>query len=385
LSFPILKGIDSARSAAADPAVERSPSERDGEARTTQPDAAGKDEPQPAPQAAAPAIPTPLDAGTQAVAASSCAVVATAVPRAVAPETRGDSAARDHGSQTAPAAAATTQASAPSRARDSADPSLSLSTSREDATTRVSVTSQRTWLEPVRPDFVPATQGAEARSGQEAPRGTEAPAGAEAAQTVSQPVEAPAPADTTALIPQSRAENFAVPASDAARPVVKAAAVADPAPAPHAATPRRDLEVTLEPRDLGGLALRLKSVGDRLEIAFVADKGDTAQMIDDGSGTLASQLRVAGLGLGGVAISVETKPDVAANPGADHADQASAARDYDASAGARDQGGGQGSREQEVAPRRQQSFGGGGQEQRDESTGNGDNARAGSGDRGFYL
>jgi hypothetical protein len=159
--------------------------------------------------------------------------------------------------------------------------------------------------------------------------------------------------------------------------VDKAPAAADPAPAPRAATLRRDLDVTLEPRDLGGLALRLKSVGDRLEIAFVADKGDTAQMIGDGSATLASQLRVAGLGLGGVAISVETKPDVAANLGADHAR-------HGASAGG-DPGGGQGSSGQDMAPRRQHNFGGGGQEHRDESTGDGDNARARRGDRGFYL
>jgi flagellar hook-length control protein FliK len=375
LSFPIIKEIESARVAAAAPAVDGPRSGRDDEAKTTRPETAAKDEPQSAPQAVAPAVPTPLDAGTQGVSAASFAVAATAVPMAVAPETRGDSAARNQSSRAVPApgAAATTQAPlARPRARDNADPALSLSTAREDATTRVSVTSQRTWLEPVRPDFVPAPQGAEARSGAEARAPTEA------AQTVSQPVEALAPANAAELMPQSRAENnFSAPASGEARPVDKAPAAADPAPAPRAATLRRDLDVTLEPRDLGGLALRLKSVGDRLEIAFVADKGDTAQMIGDGSATLASQLRVAGLGLGGVAISVETKPDVAANLGADHAR-------HGASAGG-DPGGGQGSSGQDMAPRRQHNFGGGGQEHRDESTGDGDNARARRGDRGFYL
>lgn len=373
LSFPILKGIESARAAAAAAAVDGPPSGRDDEAKTTRPETAAKDEPQPA-QAVAPAVPAPLDAGTQAVSAASFAVAATAVPMAVAPETRRDGAARDQSSRAVPGAAATTQAAlAPARARDSADPALSLSTAREDVTTRISVTSQRTWLEPVRPDFVATPQQAEARSGAEAPAATEA------AQTVAQPGEELAPGDTAALMPQSRAENnFAVPASGEGRPVDKTTAAADPAPAPRAATLRRDLDVTLEPRDLGGLALRLKSVGDRLEIAFVADKGDTAQLIGDGSATLASQLRVAGLGLGGVAISVETKPDVAANPAADHA--ASAGGDPGAG-----QGSSQGSSGQDVAPRRQHNFGDGGQEHRDESTGDGDNARARRGDRGFYL
>ncbi len=83
-----------------------------------------------------------------------------------------------------------------------------------------------------------------------------------------------------------------------------AAATSNAAFTPEAPAPRRDLEVVLAPHDLGGLALRLKSIGDRLEIAFVADKADTARMIDDRSATLESQLRNAGLGSGGVAISV---------------------------------------------------------------------------------
>jgi flagellar hook-length control protein FliK len=371
--FPILKGIDSARVAAAAPAVDGSGTARDDEAKTTRPETAAKDAPHPAPQAIAPAVPAALDARTQTVSAASFAVAATAVPMAVAAEMRGASAARDQSSPAAPGAAATTQAPlAPRRARDNADPALSLSTPREDATTRVSVTSQRTWLEPVRPDFVPASQTEDGS-------GAEARAPTEAAQTVSQPVEALAPANAAELMPQSRLENnFSAPASGEARPVDRAAGAAYPAPAPRAATLRRDLDVTLEPRDLGGLALRLKSVGDRLEIAFVADKGDTAQMIGDGSATLASQLRVAGLGLGGVAISVETKPDVAANPAGGHGTSAGGAP----GAG---QGSSQGSSGQDVAPRRQHNFGGGGQGHSDESTGDGDNARARRGDRGLYL
>jgi hypothetical protein len=47
----------------------------------------------------------------------------------------------------------------------------------------------------------------------------------------------------------------------------------------------------------------MKSAGDRLEIAFVADKGETARMISDKSATLESQLQGAGIGLGGIDIS----------------------------------------------------------------------------------
>ncbi len=51
----------------------------------------------------------------------------------------------------------------------------------------------------------------------------------------------------------------------------------------------------------------MKSAGDRLEIVFVADRGDTARLIDDKSAGLATQLRSAGLGLGGLDISVAAR------------------------------------------------------------------------------
>ncbi len=63
----------------------------------------------------------------------------------------------------------------------------------------------------------------------------------------------------------------------------------------------------MEPKELGGLAVRMKSAGDRLEIAFVADKGETARMISDKSATLESQLQGAGIGLGGIDISTAAK------------------------------------------------------------------------------
>jgi hypothetical protein len=374
-SLTPFNGTVSANASASDPTAEGlpPPGRHDG-AKPARPEFADKNESPTAPQTIAPTALAPPEMGTLASVVANYGVVTMVAPAAVTPDARDDSPRRDRDSAAALGVAATARAQlAPSDARDKTEPALALSTASEESPTRVFVASQKTWLEPVRPDFVPAPHGPDARSGAGAP----APAEAEA-QTVSQTVEAPAPADAAVLIPQPRAENLAAPVSSAARPAVAAGVVADPAATPRAAALRRDLDVTLEPRELGGLALRMKSVGDRLEIAFVADKGDTARMIGDGSGTLASQLRDAGLGLGGVAISVETKPDVAAGTVADHVGQ-------DVSAGAQGQGGRQGNGEQDVTPRRHQIFGGGRQEHRNESVGNGDDARARRDDRGLYL
>ncbi len=85
---------------------------------------------------------------------------------------------------------------------------------------------------------------------------------------------------------------------------------------PSAPTPavRRDLEITLTPQDLGGLQVKLKSSGDRLELSFVADRGETARMISDKSAALESQLHDAGIGLGGVAISSSAAGHVRRRP-----------------------------------------------------------------------
>jgi len=89
------------------------------------------------------------------------------------------------------------------------------------------------------------------------------------------------------------------------------------APGPEAAKPslpataaRRDLEITLAPKEWGGLSVRMKSAGDRLDIAFVADREETARMIADQSPALTHQLNGAGVGLGGVEISsVAARPE----------------------------------------------------------------------------
>jgi hypothetical protein len=351
---------------------------RDDDAKLATPEAGGKDEPRSAPQAVAPAVTTPLDAGAAGIAAAAGAVAAMVIPSVVKPESRGAGPPRDQDSAAALGGASVSRAAlAPPLTGDKAAPALAPSTAREESPTKVFVMSQRTWLEPVRPDFVSEQQGADSPSDAATPVPAEA-----AAQPRSQPADAPLSANASALIPQTRAENSTFPVSGAARPTVASATAADPAPAPRAAALRRDLDVTLEPRDLGGLALRLKSVGDRLEIAFVADKADTARMIGDSSGALASQLRDAGLGLGGVAISIETKTDGAASAGADQLGHGSFGG---AQAQGNGHGNGQGGGEPDAVQRRQQIFGGGRQEQRDESVGNGDGARARRDDRGLYL
>ena len=130
----------------------------------------------------------------------------------------------------------------------------------------------------------------------------------------------------------------------------------------------------MAPKDLGGLAVRMKSAGDRLEIAFVADKGDTARLIDDKSAGLASQLRGAGLGLGGLDISVAAKS----------ADQLSAglAADGGASSGA-PQNGGNG--QQGAAPPRSGALGRSREDFKDEAGEKTGVPGGSNGDGGLYL
>ena len=201
--------------------------------------------------------------------------------------------------------AAPTAASAASEA--SAD-MPAVATDAEGASTQVHVVDLKSWLPPAAPE--------ESGASAEYFRTTTA-----TAQLASKGPASPAPAPPAPPAPsaanQPRAEaspvlSSALPLQSVAAKTAQigAAALAAPSPAPTAnpSAPRRDLEITLEPQSLGGIAVRMKSAGDRLEIAFVADKGETARMIDDKSASLASQLRDAGLGLGGVDISVAAKP-----------------------------------------------------------------------------
>ncbi|WP_298356133.1 flagellar hook-length control protein FliK [Rhodoblastus sp.] len=183
------------------------------------------------------------------------------------------------------------------------------------APTTVHVVELKSWLPPAAPEAAAPSAG---RTSTAPPKAenvtTDAAAGAAVATKDAAPVAAPAPAAPAPFLPSAPKPK---PSIAGAGP-----AAAAPAPEPSAPARRRDLEITLVPKDLGGLAVRMKAAGDRLEIAFVADKCDTARLIDDKSAGLASQLRGAGLGLGGLDISVTAKSAVhlsaglAANGGA---------------------------------------------------------------------
>ncbi len=192
----------------------------------------------------------------------------------------------------------------------------------------VHVVAQQTWLQPVSAAFSPGMNRVAAdRAALDGPRAQAAhdkSAQNQAAQDQAVKVEAAkgstsAASGASAVVGApgtllSEVEAWVGPASGAGVSQANDATGATSTPAPSsppqgagatplAATPRRDLEITLEPKELGGLAVRMKSAGDRLEIAFVADKGETARMISDKSATLESQLQSAGIGLGGIDIS----------------------------------------------------------------------------------
>jgi flagellar hook-length control protein FliK len=261
---------------------------------------------------------------------------------------------------------------------------IPLAASDAAATSPIHVVARQTWLPPVSPAFSPGLnrQAVDDRATLEAPRATRASAGETSVAESSATVAADAPA-AVADTESSPPPGFAVSAgvvvlvnddSDSATPAVKkpAAAQETSSAAPLAAPPRRDLEITLAPKDLGGLAVRMKSAGDRLEIAFVADKGETARMISDKSATLESQLHGAGLGLGGIDINAASRME------------AGAAGTPPASAGA--QNAPADPRENaHNAPPRQDFSGRGRQDQSHETSEKTSEPRASNGDRGLYL
>jgi chemotaxis protein MotD len=147
---------------------------------------------------------------------------------------------------------------------------------------------------------VPATPAARDEAAQRAPE-TPPPA------RISLPADGQASVGAAAVAGAPIAENSAAESGSGTR--ADASAAAPGAPAPNiSSAPRRDVEVTLQPSELGGVSVRMKSVGDRLELTFVAEKGDTARMIEERRTRLENQLRDAGLGAGGVEISVAAKP-----------------------------------------------------------------------------
>ena len=214
------------------------------------------------------------------------------------------------------------------------DPGLKMAMLSEEAsegtTTSVHVITQQTWLQPVSPVFSPGLrrQAAADRAALETPQvaggKSEVQAGGKTESTARGKIEvdgkdAPAAATKSAApsadpalekAPQAPSSIPCSPGggslvsdrSEAAKPAAAAPPSDEPRPG-LAATPRKNLEITLAPRELGGLEVRMKSAGDRLELAFVADRGETARLISDKSAALTSQLQDAGIGLGGIDIN----------------------------------------------------------------------------------
>jgi flagellar hook-length control protein FliK len=257
---------------------------------------------------AAPAAPPSHSGG--AVSASDAAVLQDAVARIGA-------------------ALAGTGAAPRVRALDSDQDKTPKAPSDAGATVSVRVASQKTWLPPVSPPPSPAlhalasdptepqSPGAPADAttpartlavglGEKASGAKNADAEAKAASPgaardvpIAKPVAEASPA--VAAMAQPDAASAGKDNGPKAPGVAASPAASTPvAPAP---APRRDLEITLAPKELGGLEVRMKSAGDRLALTFVTERGETARMISDKSVALTSQLHGAGIGLGGVDIS----------------------------------------------------------------------------------
>lgn len=261
--------------------------------------------------------------------------------------------------------------------------------SDSSSVTAVHVVAQGTWHQPVSPLFSPGLNRAAAAD--------RAALGALRSESKAEDSASPEPtASVTAMGGATNLELQASPlptstgvaafgpttiASNGDRGV-QAGAAAPAAAAletstanPMAAAPRRDLEITLSPKDLGDLAVRLKSSGDRLDISVMAERGETARMISDRSSSLASQLQGAGIGLGGIDISAATKQV----PGA--ADLAGSSNTGASAGGANADAGGN----SQAAPQGRDFAGRNNQDQGRETSDKTRDPRLSGGDRGLYL
>jgi chemotaxis protein MotD len=210
--------------------------------------------------------------------------------------------------------------SARSATGSAADPGVPpLNPQTTGATTNVQVVDMKTWHAPVAEAASAAREISARTASATATAGTRNETRLGAPESVASPQVSPSAAGqssfgTVAAPVAPIVENSAARAGTGTP--AGASLAAPSAPAANISTaPRRDIEVTLQPNELGGVSLRMKSVGDRLELTIVAEKGDTARMIDERRTRLESQLRDAGLGSGGVDISVAVKPNggIAAN------------------------------------------------------------------------
>ncbi len=264
---------------------------------------------------------------------------------------------------------------------------IALASAGEETKTAVHVVALKSWLQPVSPIFNPGLKSVAAADHAAAAKPRPAASVAEQLAKASASAAAPAAAAPRNANPSSSpfagvagfASAQAAPGGGAssappnAAPTASSAAPQVPAAPALAPAPRRDLEIAMAPAGLGGLAVRMKSAGDRLEISFVADKGETARMISDKSAALESQLRDAGIGLGGININAAAK--------------------HVAASAASGQGGatahfsGDGPRGQAHSTPHGQNFAGGGRQDQshDTSENSGRDSRAPSGDRGLYI
>jgi flagellar hook-length control protein FliK len=262
--------------------------------------------------------------------------------------------------------------SSPARTRADQTPA-----EQQPETTSVHVVSQQSWLPPVDPRLSGGSQS-HPSSGENpgsAP-GENAPGekgqGAEPLPSFAQTAPANFSAAALPSAPSGGVQASASSASTQLRDL------------PSAPTPavRRDLEITLTPQDLGGLQVKLKSAGDRLELSFVAERGETARMISDKSAALENQLHDAGLGLGGVAISSSAAGSMTgdAPSGGGPSGQGPSAQTSGSAFGA---AGGQG--ESESTRHRQNSSGRQSQDKVNEPSDASRDPRGSAGDRGLYL
>ena len=251
----------------------------------------------------------------------------------------------------------------------------------EAGTTSVHVVSQQSWLPPVDPNFSGGAQS------HQSPGKDSGSAPDEKAQTVQGGEPVPSFAQAASVNFAAASLPTSAPVSSAAQASASAASTQLRQDMPSAPTPavRRDLEITLAPQELGGLQVRLKSSGDRLELSFVADRGETARMISDRSAALESQLHHAGIGLGGVAISASAAGGMSgdAQSNAAQGGQGSQAQSAPTSGSSSGAAGGQG--ESKSTRQRQNSSGRQPQDAANEPSDVSREPRGSVGDRGLYL
>ncbi|MCW2316277.1 flagellar hook-length control protein FliK [Rhodoblastus acidophilus] len=264
---------------------------------------------------------------------------------------------------------------------------------REPQTVSVHVVSQQSWLPPVDPNLSGGSQPQPQSFGESGAQSQKSSDGAVKGEATD--LEPPAPAwSQSASLSSFAALTSGFGASAAASATSTgihgaeatgaAASARQDLPAAPAPTLRRDLEITMTPQDLGGLQVKLKSAGDRLELAFVADRGETARMISDKTAALETQLTGAGLGLGGVAISASAAGDMSGAQTGGQGGQGSHTPSQ-AFGSAQGQNGGQSGGDSESTRQGRNSAG---RERQDERNERGDvsrDARGPSGDRGLYL